>query len=116
MASFSYKARMLSGGITQGTIEAADQKAAVDQIRGQKLMPLEVLESEPPLLERLKIMFPMKVRVKPKDLVLFSRQLSTLVSAGVPLVQGLTILEDQVEAKSFKSIIHTIREDIEKGQ
>jgi len=62
MASFTYKARMLSGGITEGLLEATDQKAAVDQIRGQKMIPLEVLESAPPFLERLKIMFPMKIR------------------------------------------------------
>ncbi len=116
MASFSYKARMLTGGITEGLLEAPDQKAAVDHIRGQKMIPLEVLESAPPLLERLKIMFPFKGKVQAKELVLFSRQLSTLVSAGVPLVQGLTILEEQVESKIFKDIIHTIREDIESGQ
>src|SRR6478609_5851183 len=105
MASFAYKARMLSGGITEGKLEAADQKAAVEQIRGQKMMPLEVLEATPSILDRLKVLFPNKGSVKSKELVLFSRQLSTLVSAGVPLVQGLTILEEQVETKVFKEIL-----------
>lgn len=116
MPAFAYKARMLTGGITEGTIEAADQRAAVDQLRGQKLIPLEVNQASTPILERLLKMLPIGGTVKPKELVLFSRQLSTLVSAGVPLVQGLTILEEQVETKLFKGIVHAIREDIEAGQ
>lgn len=116
MTAFAYKARMLTGGITEGTIDATDQKNAVDQLRGQKLIPLEINEATTPLLERLQKLSPFKPSVKAKELVLFSRQLSTLVSAGVPLVQGLTILEDQVESKLFKSIVHTIKDDIESGQ
>lgn len=116
MTAFAYKAKMLTGGLTEGIIQAADQKAAVDLLRGQKLMPLEVLESAPTLMERWAVISPFKAKVHPKELVLFSRQLSTLVSAGVPLVQGLTILEEQVESKVFKNIVHAIREDIEAGQ
>lgn len=116
MPAFAYKAKMLTGAVTEGLIEAADQKAAVEQLRGQKLMPLEVIESSPPIMDRLAKFLPFKPSVGAKELVLFSRQLSTLVSAGVPLVQGLTILEDQVETKLFKGIVHAIREDIEAGQ
>ncbi len=116
MPAFAYKAKMLTGGLTEGTIEAADQKAAVDQLRGQKLVPLEIVESAPPFFEKLAVFLPFKPSVKAKELVLFSRQLSTLVSAGVPLVQGLTILEEQVESKLFKSIVHAIKDDIEAGQ
>ncbi|TPW21065.1 MAG: type IV pilus assembly protein PilC [Elusimicrobia bacterium] len=56
-----------------------------------------------------------KPEVTPRDLVLFSRQLSTLVSAGVPIVQSLTILEDQQENPTFKSILGEVRTDIEAG-
>jgi type IV pilus assembly protein PilC len=106
MPAFAYKARMLTGGTTEGTIEAADQRAAIEQLRGQKLVPLEVNEAATPFFERLMALNPIKPSVGAKELVLFSRQLSTLVSAGVPLVQGLTILEEQVETKLFKSIVH----------
>jgi type IV pilus assembly protein PilC len=116
MPAFVYKARMLTGGLTEGTLEANDQRAAVDQLRGQKLVPLEISEAPPSILSRLAALSPFKPKVGPKELVLFSRQLSTLVSAGVPLVQGLTILEEQVESKLFKGIVHTIKEDIEAGQ
>ncbi len=116
MPSFAYKAKMLSGTITEGKVEAKDKKAAVEQLRSQKLIPLEISESSKSLAEIIAGINPLKPKVKAKELVLFSRQLSTLVSAGVPLVQGLTILEEQVETKVFKEIIHAIREDIEAGQ
>src|SRR3954470_24788685 len=98
MPAFVYKARMLTGGTTEGTLEAADQRSAIDQLRGQKLVPLEINEASASILERLSAISPFKSKVSSKELVLFSRQLSTLVSAGVPLVQGLTILEEQVES------------------
>lgn len=116
MPTFAYKARMLTGSVTEGIIEAANQRAAIDQLRGQKMTPIEVNEAGKSLVDILNGINPFKPNVKPKELVLFSRQLSTLVSAGVPLVQGLSILEEQVESALFKSIVHSIREDIEAGQ
>jgi len=53
--------------------------------------------------------------VASKDLVIFSRQLATLVSAGVPIVQGLNILCEQIQSPVFKQIISAIRTDIESG-
>src|ERR1051326_8571035 len=58
---------------------------------------------------------PFKKGVASKDLVIFSRQLATLVSAGVPIVQGLNILTEQIQSPLFKQIISTIRTDIESG-
>jgi len=116
MPAFAYRARMLTGGLTEGTIDANDQRSAMDQLRSQKLVPLEVTEATTPIMERLMALSPFKPKVSSRELVLFSRQLSTLVSAGVPLVQGLTILEEQVESKLFKTIVHAIKEDIEAGQ
>lgn len=116
MPAFAYKAKMLTGVITEGVVEAMDQKSAIDQLRGQKMVPLEVAPAAAPILERLLALSPFKSKISARELVLFSRQLSTLVSAGVPLVQGLSILEEQVETKQFKKIVHAIREDIEAGQ
>lgn len=106
---------MLTGSVTEGKIEAIDEKTAIDQLRKQKLYPLQVTPASPSFSDLIAKVNFLKPSVQPKELVLFSRQLSTLVSAGVPLVQGLTILEDQVESKVFKTIVHAIREDIESG-
>ncbi len=115
MPAFAYRAKMLTGSKTEGVIDAADQRSAIDQLRKQKLTVLEINVAGKSLADTFAAINPFKPTVKPKELVLFSRQLSTLVSAGIPLVQGLTILEEQVETKVFKNIVHHVREDIEAG-
>lgn len=116
MPKYRYKARALNGSIIQATIEGTDQKAASDKLRVQKLSIIEISEEkENPVLAILKKINPLKPTVSSHELVLFSRQFSTLVSAGVPIVQGLTILVDQAESPLFKSVITSIREDIEQG-
>jgi type IV pilus assembly protein PilC len=115
MPAYVYKAKMLTGNVTRGFIDAPDEKSARDQVRKQKLTLLEIQEKGTSILDTLAKINPLKPSVNAKELVLFSRQLSTLVSAGVPLVQGLTILEEQVESKLFKSIVKVVREDIEAG-
>ncbi|MHB9155998.1 MAG: type II secretion system F family protein [Endomicrobiales bacterium] len=117
MPQFNYKARSsTSGNITAAVIEAPDQRSAMDRLRGQKLIVMEIREQKANVLvDLLKKINPLKPRVTSKELVLFSRQFSTLVTAGVPIVQGLTILKDQAETPLFKNIIYGIREDIEQG-
>lgn len=116
MVEFAYKVRAQNGSIMEGVIEAAEQRAAVDKLRGQKYIILEINEAQKGFFDQIIKGFGIKTKVKSKDLVLFSRQLSTLVSAGVPIVQGLTILIEQIEDKTFKNIIEKIQEDIESGQ
>lgn len=116
MAEFSYKAKAPNGTVMEGIIEAAEQRAAVDKLRGQKYIILEINEAKKSAIDQFIKSFGFKPKVKSKDLVLFSRQLSTLVSAGVPIVQGLSILIEQIENKVFKNIVEKIQEDIESGQ
>jgi len=116
MAEFAYRVRTPSGRISQGTIEAAEQRKAVEQLRNQRLVILEIGEAKKStLVEIVKKFSPLEKKVKSKDLVLFSRQLSTMVSAGVPIVQGLNILGEQVENVSLREVIKKLREDIESG-
>ncbi len=116
MPQFRYKAKLSNGSTIDAMIEAADKRTANDKLRAQKMSVLELKEvALNPLQEWLKKINPLKPSVGSKELVLFSRQLSTLVSAGVPIVQGLSILVDQAETPLFKGIITKIREDIEQG-
>lgn len=116
MAEFAYRARTATGGITEGTIEAAEQRKAVEQLRARRLIVLEINEARKGALpEIFKKFNPFKKKVKSKDLVLFSRQLSTMVSAGVPIVQGLTILSAQVENIALREVVGKLREEIESG-
>ncbi len=104
---FAYKAKEASGKVTEGIVEAADQRAAMARLREQKLSVMEIKVSA---AKKGK-----KGKVDSKDVVMFSRQLSTLVSAGVPIVQGLNILEAQAENPAFKFVVGGLRTDIEAG-
>jgi len=116
MPQFSYKARPPSGAIVQGTIEAADLRQAMDRLKSQRLIPMEVNEIKSSGIGSIiKKLNPFKPKVKSNDIVLFSRQLSTMVSAGVPIVQGLSILSEQLDNPAFREVIASIKEDIESG-
>jgi type IV pilus assembly protein PilC len=112
-----YKAKSADGSISSGVLEASQQKQAIDRLRSQKLTVLEINEKAAGVLDLIKSYIPGlgKPPVKSKDLVLFSRQLSTLVSAGVPIVQGLSILEEQAENPTFRDVVGEVRGDIEAG-
>ena len=115
MPQFAYKARATGGNTTAGVLEAADQRQAMDQLRSQRLIVLEINENQPGLLDAIK-KFPLfKPSIPAKDIVLFSRQLSTLVSAGVALVSGLNILSEQIPTPAFKTVVTKVKEDIESG-
>ncbi|MDD5656350.1 MAG: type II secretion system F family protein [Elusimicrobia bacterium] len=114
MPVFTYKAKSSEGSLVEGTVDAEEQKAAVERLRAQKLVILEISENSAGLAA-LKSIFKRKGKVRSRDLVLFSRQLSTLVGAGVPIVQSLSILEAQAENPVFKEVVGAVRADIESG-
>jgi type IV pilus assembly protein PilC len=105
---FAYKAKERSGKAVEGLVEAPDQKAAIARLREQRMTVLEITQ------KAKKSPF-FKPKVNTGDIVIFSRQLSTLVSAGVPIVQGLNILEAQAENPAFKTVVTALRTDIEAG-
>ncbi len=115
MPTFAYKVKAGDGKISNGVIEADAQRAAVDRLRAQKLVVLEIAEKTLGLVENIKKFLPFKGKVTSKELTLFSRQLSTLVAAGVPIVQSLNILEAQAEGKTFRAVLGAVRTDIEGG-
>jgi type IV pilus assembly protein PilC len=115
MALFSYKAKLSNGTVVSGMIEAADKREASEKLRLQKMAIVELAEKTEDLLARVKDLLPGfgKPAVRSKDLVLFSRQLSTLVSAGVPIVQSLGILERQSSNPAFREVLVKVKTDIE---
>lgn len=105
---FAYKAKERSGKQVEGVVEASDLKAAISRLREQRMVVVEIN----PKAKKTGFFKP---KVTPGDIVIFSRQLSTLVSAGVPIVQGLNILEAQAENPAFKTVVSSLRSDIEAG-
>ena len=106
---FAYKAKDPSGKAVEGNVEAADEKAAMARLRSQRLSVTEMKAGKGPKQGKK------GGKIDNKDVVIFSRQLSTLVSSGVPIVQGLTILSEQAEAPNFKLVLNNLRTDIEAG-
>ncbi len=107
---FAYKAKNTKGKLLEGVVEAEDQRAAIIKIKAQRMSVIEIKE------DKVKRGFKLfKPKVVTKDIVVFSRQLSTLVSAGVPVVQSLNILEAQAENPIFKAVLTVLKTDIESG-
>ena len=112
MPLFKYLAKNQQGQAVSGTIEANNLASLVASLREKGLVIISVNEEK---AGKKGGGFLRNERVKSDDLVIFSRQLATMVDAGIALVQGLDILCEQVENKRFKAIIFNIRDDVEGG-
>jgi type IV pilus assembly protein PilC len=112
MQKFKYTARdATSGQMIKANIEAENEQEAAKLIRKEGLSPLEITEESQvsgSLRDKLN-------RVKSKDKVLFSRQLSTLINAGLPLVQSLHNVAEQTTNKKLKSVIEQVISNVEGG-
>ena len=113
MPVYTYKAKDISGKTVNATLEAQGQAFVVDAIRKKGLTIISIEES----VEKKKkgISIAVKKKIKIDDLVVFSRQLATMIDAGIPLVQGLDILSEQIEHKEFRNIVSRVRNDVETG-
>mgnify|MGYP001191486372 CR=1 FL=1 len=110
MAEYTYTAATKDGKSISGSVEASSKEALIESLHKQGLRPLVVKQKS----NRGNISFG-KPKVKLKDMVMFTRQLSTMVSAGVPLTRSLTTLQEQTENKYFKTVIGGITKDVESG-
>lgn len=113
---FTYTAQTREGKTVSGTTEAASKEALIAALNKQGAKPIVVKAATQAAKESgggFGGFF--KPKVKLKEIVIFSRQLSTMVSAGVPLPRALATLGDQAESKYFKSIIAGIAKDVESG-
>lgn len=113
MQMFSYKAiDSKTGEKTSAMIESESERAAAKVLTGRGLAPLEI---KPVVSGNSSGINAILGRIKTKDKILFSRQLSTLVNAGVPLVQSLHQVSSQTVNKQFKEVIDKIIIDVEGG-
>jgi type IV pilus assembly protein PilC len=111
---FSYKALSHDGRTISGTYDAPDRDTLIAALAKQGARPIVIkLDSATPKKVSMGGFFTPKVKLH--DLVVFTRQLSTMIGAGVPLPRSLSTLEEQAESKYFKSVIANITKDIEGG-
>ena len=111
MITFSYQARDMSGKIVSGIQDALNEDNAVTSLMSRGLMVLSLQQKAAATKSRKKTW-----SVKETDLVLFTRQLSTMIEAGISLVQALTALYDQCDPKRQKSLRQIISDVITRVQ
>ncbi|PIU41578.1 MAG: pilus assembly protein PilC [Candidatus Omnitrophica bacterium CG07_land_8_20_14_0_80_42_15] len=116
MPSFRYVAKDQDGTNINSTVESADKKSAIDYLRKKNLIILSIEEaSAQSIFSALAFFSGARKRVKLDDIVIFSRQLATMVDAGIPLVSAFDILGEQSEKNAFKKILLSIRDNIQTG-
>lgn len=112
MPIYNWVAETKKGKVIKGELEAADEKSAGLQLRRRNLKIRKIKPKPKDIFENVSFMQP---KVTKKDIVIFTRQFSTMIDAGLPLVQGLTILADQTENKTFQRILKEVVKDVEGG-
>ncbi len=126
MSNYSYLAVDPHGAVMRGTLEVADQSEALRRIKEMGLFPTKLLAAPEPkatkpcrpgpsVLGRPIRLPGLRSRVRMARLAVFTRQLATLVEAGMPLLRGLRVLAEQEESPTLKRVITGISDSIESG-
>jgi len=111
MTLYTYRALDKQGEIIQDKAEGSGELAVVHELRQQGLLVIEVKEQS---VGQKDILEPFK-RIKLADLVVFSRQLATMINAGLPIVRALYVLSEQTENSKLKDVVVAVRKDVEAG-
>src|SRR6266540_2400913 len=112
MPLFEYTARNTTNGqIQKGQLDVASQADVSNYLRKNRLMLVSVREAP----KQIKFNMPGAQRIKTRDIVIFTRQFATMINAGLPLVQSLTILAQQTENKALAEITRAVVYDVESG-
>src|ERR671910_1780413 len=111
MALYAYRALDKQGEIVQDKLEGSGEMAVAHELRQQGLMVIDVKEQS---VGQKDILAPFK-GIRLADLVVFSRQLATMINAGLPIVRALNVLSEQTENPKLKDVVVEVRKDVEAG-
>jgi type IV pilus assembly protein PilC len=114
MPKFNWEARTRTGGTQKGVIEAATVDVVEAQLKKYGFSNITI-KSEAKGLSLKLPKFGGGGKIEEKDLVVFTRQFSTMIDSGLPLVQCLEILASQQENKAFQDILYKVKESVESG-
>ncbi len=112
MPVYVWKGKNSYGEKRKGEVEASDQAAALAQVKRLRIVDPVIKEKPKDLLENISFFQP---KVTGKDVVIFTRQMSTMIDAGLPLVQCLEILSKQQTNPTFKKVLTGVMSDVEAG-
>jgi type IV pilus assembly protein PilC len=108
MPTFTYTARAVNGDLKSATIDAPNRDEVIAQLRKQRLNVLKIDEGTAQKKKR-------GGSIKMRDVVIFTRQFSTMINSGLPLVQALDILAQQSENPALKDVTRQVVFDVESG-
>ncbi|WP_084126583.1 type II secretion system F family protein [Demequina sp. NBRC 110054] len=113
--TYTYQIRDAAGNIQTGKIEAASESAVSARLKGMGMAPVSIKEDKATGLQ-MEISIPgLSDRIGLKDIAVMSRQLATMIQAGLSLLRALTILSEQTENQALTKVIKEVRNDIETG-
>ena len=114
MMRFNFKAKDKKGRLVAGLVEASDEKHAASLVREKELI---LLSLSPQRKDNLSVIInKFKNRIKEDDVSTFTRQLATMVNAGLPITESLLILKNQARGAALKEMLSQILADVQEGQ
>lgn len=113
MPTFRYKARDKYGALFMGTFETHGKEAVAGHLDSLGYIPVAIEEEKPGL--SLAELLPQFETISSEDLIIFSRQLATLIGAGIPFMASFNALEEQTENPKLKKVINQVRREVEGG-
>ena len=117
MLNFQYKG-ISQGKYVEGEIEALNNSEAAYKLKEQKVIITKLLEAKKKKVEKEKKKsagFSFGKGVKPKEILIFAKQFSTMLRSGLPVLNALNLLIDQTTSPNMKKIIEQIKKDLEAG-
>jgi type IV pilus assembly protein PilC len=112
---FEYAVRDRAGKIVKGRIEANNQAAVANRLKGMGLAPMSIAEVKATGMNKEINFLGMGAKITLKDLAIMARQLATMINAGLSLIRALAILADQTESKPLARVLAQVRNDVETG-
>lgn len=116
MPFFAYKGRNAQGALVEGRLESIDSRALANQLLSQNITPVEIKPSRAPNASHdIELSF-LKEKIDTLDVMLFSRQMYTLMKAGIPIMKALSGLEASTKKKPLADVIGDIRNGLDSGR
>ena len=112
MPVFLWAGKNKKGDIQKGEMEASTEGAVLANLKRMKIEPTKIKKKPKDLFENVAFLQP---KVKTSDIILFARQFSTMIDAGLPIIQCLDILYSQQENATLKKMLRSIKDDVESG-
>jgi type IV pilus assembly protein PilC len=112
MPVYLWEGKNRNNQIQKGELEAPNEEAVRAHLNRVRIIPNKIKKKPKDLLENVAFLQP---KVKEKDIIIFARQFSTMIDAGLPIIQCLDILQSQQENATFKKMIKEIKDSVEGG-